>query len=212
MSQIEKYYEQQRISILYNLFYADDVTMADLLIKNGANTGSIDFTQTVLQSHLAQKGEMVKLLISSGANLNVADDENASTMLHHAVLGGENSKKFRRLDWIKANLCIFKEFLSNHNETNWCDVLGNVTVATLLIQNGFDINAIREDNKTSLDIAIEQGWSWIILCKFRFQYMSIFLIFHAGKDKMAEFLIENGAKMDDKTSLIAFSLAVGKSK
>lgn len=72
--------------------------MADLLIKNGANTGSIDFTQTVLQSHLAQKGEMVKLLISNGANLNVADDENASTMLHHAVLGGKNGKKFRRLD------------------------------------------------------------------------------------------------------------------
>lgn len=42
--------------------------------------------------------------------------------------------------------------------------------------------------------------------------MPIFLIFHSGKDKMAEFLIENGAKMDDKTSLEAFSLAVGKSK
>lgn len=67
--------------------------MADLLIKNGANIGAIDFTDSDLQSYLVHEENMVKFLISNSANLNVADSAIASIILYQAVAAGKNARK-----------------------------------------------------------------------------------------------------------------------
>lgn len=89
---------KRRMLIFYPLFYAGNVETAELLMKNGATIDTIDFTGSdqYLLSHLADKSEMVKWLISNGANLNVADSE-GWTLLHLAATNGMNINEFKQV-------------------------------------------------------------------------------------------------------------------
>lgn len=66
--------------------------MVELLIKNGLNVSTIDFTglSSAQLAQLADKEDLVKLLISNGVNLSAASDNDGFKLLHWAASQGRN--------------------------------------------------------------------------------------------------------------------------
>lgn len=64
--------------------------MAELIINSGSDVSKIDFTESARQtlSNLADNEEMVKILISNGANLSAAKSDEELTLLHLAAREG----------------------------------------------------------------------------------------------------------------------------
>lgn len=75
---------------------AGNAAVADLLIKNGANITTIDFTRERVLLHLANKEELVRCLMSNGVNFNVVDSESGLTFLHIAAKTGKSTHKVKQ--------------------------------------------------------------------------------------------------------------------
>lgn len=70
--------------IVYYLFRSDNVEIVELLIKNGLDVSTIDFTGMLTKEQLAQlseKEDMFKLLKINGANLRDAENEKGFKLL-----------------------------------------------------------------------------------------------------------------------------------
>lgn len=76
---------------------AGNVVMADLLIKNGVNINTIDFTSKRLLTFLTHKEKMVEWLLSNGANLNVVDSEIGLSLLHLTAEKGKSIHRFKQM-------------------------------------------------------------------------------------------------------------------
>lgn len=76
---------------------AGNVAVADVLIKNGANLTTIDFTNKYVLYRLARKEELLKCLISNGVNFSVVNDDEGLSFLHMAAKIGKNAYKFKRI-------------------------------------------------------------------------------------------------------------------
>lgn len=85
--------------------------------------------------------DFAKLLIENKANVNAANKDNYTALIHAALTGKwmRNKKKFNGLEIIKI----------------FC--LGNVNIMKLLIQNGANIDAMDIYNNTALILAIDHS-------------------------------------------------------
>lgn len=86
----DKFYNE-RLTLIYHSFYSASVELVELFIRNGSDVSTIDFAGSARNTliGLADKEEMVKLLISNGANLSVTESEDGLTLLHVAALKGK---------------------------------------------------------------------------------------------------------------------------
>jgi ankyrin repeat protein len=132
------------------------------------------------------KKDVVELLISKQADVNLAKKPNNISPLHYAVLGG--------------NVDVLKMLIEKGAEVNAKDVAGqtplflatikkNPDVVKLLITSGADVDAGNSEGKAPIHIAAEMG-----------------------DRKIGDILLENGADVNNKTKsgLTAFDLASEK--
>ena len=99
----------------------------------------------------ARKGdEVLKVLIRNGADVNVVDDEN-STSLHIALREGHvDVAKVLIRNGAEVNAVNENKMTALHFAAH----IGHVDVMKVLIQNGVDVNAVDDEKSTALYTAI----------------------------------------------------------
>jgi uncharacterized membrane protein len=136
--------------------YAASVSVAELLIKHGADVNSRNrYGWTPL--HYAACGgyrDVVELLIKSGADVNAREVAN-STPLHVAISCGPNYEVVKLL--LENGAHVNARDNGGQTPLHWAAQIGHVGVVKLLLQNGADPSIRNNEGKTPLDIARERG-------------------------------------------------------
>jgi uncharacterized membrane protein len=136
--------------------YAASVSVAELLIKHGADVNSRNrYGWTPL--HYAACGgyrDVVKLLIKSGADVN-AREVAACTPLHVAISCGPNYEVVKLL--LENGAHVNARDNGGQTPLHWAAQKGHVGVVKLLLQNGADPSIRNNEGKTPIDIARERG-------------------------------------------------------
>lgn len=134
---------------LYYAVYNDDIELADLLIKKGADVNVGKDDETPLH-HVARYGqvELVKLLIDCGAELEILDHCGFTPLLSTVKLGQEN----------KNAALILKTLLEAGADAKGSDSYGDTALhgikrkdlCRILIDHGADVNARNNKGLTPL--------------------------------------------------------------
>ena len=111
---------------------------------------------------------IVRMLIENGANVNAAD-ENHDSALMHAVIHGNITNLFvvfncltnktKQATQSRRTTKKFLFLLMLSAKTNTINIIntGQKNIVTMLIENGADVHAVDKDNNTALIIALYQG-------------------------------------------------------
>jgi ankyrin repeat protein len=156
------------------LGYEDSVKF--LLVK-GANPRVADkmgFTAlhfAVMHSHL----EVAKVLIEHGADVNAKDNENKFTPLHFAVMAHSRNLELAELLIRNGADLSAAGPLGGQTPLHMAVAAGNMSLTTLFIAKGADVNVRNESGATPLHEAARRGYKEIV-----------------------EFLIEKGAQINAK--------------
>jgi ankyrin repeat protein len=156
------------------LGYEDSVRF---LLDKGANPCAADtsgFTAlhfAVMHSHL----EVAEVLIEHGANVNAKDNKNNFTPLHFAVMA--HSRNLELAELLIRNGADINAVgpLGGQTPLHMAVAAGNISLTTLFIAKGADVNIRNENGTTPLHEAARRGYKEIV-----------------------EFLIEKGAQINSK--------------
>ncbi len=171
------------------LHYAVDrgyTQIVSLLINNGAdvNCEDIDGYTPLIEAVLCGRAELACLLIDKGADLNPGYIKyDNTTLLHEAIIADYSDCYNGQNDLITTiNLLIEKGLDVNAKDRWGCSPIFNTTreIATILLQNGADVNARNNERNTALHIIEPED---------------------VEQEEDIAFLIENGADVNAKNNL-----------
>ena len=167
MKLMNRLYGQKRLD---NAVKAKDLVKVVYLLDDGV---SVNFCSSRLDpvlnsAALHQHYELVKLLLSRGANAN-ATGRHSGTALHHLAFGGESPTSEG-----PANTCRIAEVLVSHganpNSTDYsgdtplhyASTYGALSLARTLLKLGANPQLKNEERKTALDLARKEGHDDIV--------------------------------------------------
>ncbi|MCD4769718.1 MAG: ankyrin repeat domain-containing protein [Bacteroidales bacterium] len=164
--------------------YEKDVSGLKELIESGINidvTGSSGMTPLILACSIQDNLEIVKYLISAGADINATGNMDGSTPVMRAANNSYETTAFLISKGADLNrvandgttafiTALFKAFVSNSFET-----------LELLIENGADINLTKKENGAN-------------------GYAALSYAARSAKLDLIDFLISNGADVNHTTS------------
>ena len=132
-------------------------TVEYLLKSKRVNVNNKDVTDWSALGYASRygPGDMVRLLIRFGANVNQGQSEYENTPLMLAVRDPENIDSVRQL--IAANADVDKESTSGNNPLTFAVFGGNIEAVEELLKAGADINHQTEVGQSALFSAAQQG-------------------------------------------------------
>lgn len=191
------------------------------LIKNKANVNAKIETSSFSQGKTALMNasehghlEIIKHLTDAKADINLKMDNGTTALIYASQ---------------KGHLEVVKYLISNKVNVNEVDSIGNsslihamnegkgnIEIARILIENHADVNVRGADGKTALMNALFYPEILKLLIEkkadvnarvqhknkynnYHYDYTALLLALNYGKEDAAKLLIENGAKIEDKT-------------
>lgn len=132
------------INDMFLALYEDDIKTVSQKLEQGIDVNAKNDTgQTLL--HATQNMDMVKMLISKGANVNAIDDDSMTPMFN------------KDIDLIKvlveAGADIMHRTKKGNTTVMWYTYSGYMEAIEYMISLGVDVNAKNEDGQTAYDIA-----------------------------------------------------------
>ncbi|MFH2058964.1 MAG: ankyrin repeat domain-containing protein [Pseudomonadota bacterium] len=132
------------VNDMFLALYADDIKTVSQKLEQGIDVNAKNDTgQTLL--HATQNIDMVKMLISKGANVNAIDDDSMTPMFN------------KDIDLIKvlveAGANITHRTQKGNTTVMWYAYSGYMEAIEHMISLGVDVNAKNQDGQTAYDIA-----------------------------------------------------------
>lgn len=175
--------------------------LIDFLIKSGADVRLTDSNRRTIL-HQTRDPERIEKFVNLGADINVASFDEG-TLLHRAVT--ENNMEMAEFLLQKNALTSVKRPKDGNTPLH---LASTREMASFLLENKADINALNEDKKTPLHLAIEHGSE--ALAAFYLEKGAdalavdssgntpLEIACYNGMPKIAEALIKKGAKTDKR--------------
>ena len=141
------------MTALMNAINENNFSLAQQLIRNGADVNELDSNQDAPLVIAAYKGysEIVKLLLESGADIRAVDPGMKATALHAAAYAGRTEAAKLLIEY---NIDINKQGPYNGytalHDAVWQD---NVEIVKLLLAANSDLSLLSNDGKSPLDFA-----------------------------------------------------------